>query len=85
MHGDSCALAAGVLETGLHCMQVCTEVGVHWSQMCTRDRCLPLAGVHWRQFCTKTGAHWGQVCTEDRCVWNQVCVGGRFVHETDVH
>lgn len=49
--GGKCALEAGVLETGLHCMQVCTEVGVHWSQMCTRDRCLPVAGVHWMQVC----------------------------------
>lgn len=41
--------------------------------------------MYWRQFCTKTGVHWGQVSTEDRCVWNQVYIGGRFVHETDVH
>ena len=58
VHGDRCALAAGVLETGLHCMQVCTEVGVYmyWSQVCTRGRGLPVAGVHWRQ-----------VCREGRC------------------
>ena len=33
----------------------------------------------------ETAAHWGQVSTEDRCVWNQVYIGGRFVHETDLH
>lgn len=81
VHGDRCALAAGVLETGLHCMQVCTEVGVYmyWSQVCTRGRGLPVAGVHWRQVYT------GGKCAEKAGVqWWHVCPGGRCILETGV-
>lgn len=50
------------------------ETGVCVWQLCTGG-----------SFVLETAAHWGQVSTEDRCVWNQVYIGGRFVHETDLH